>query len=179
MQRDWLIVRPPGLPLSFRVEQRVPPVLLSITAAILAVVVLSAGVGEYPIAPTDVIRTLLGRETASGENYDFIVNVLRLPRALVAVAVGIGLGVSGAILQGLTRNPLAAPSVLGITQGAGLAVVTTGVMFPEVAAGLLPVLAFGGAALAALLVYMLSWKGGLDQSACSWSGSGWRRSPGR
>lgn len=163
-ERSWLVARPPGLPLSFRLERRVPPVLLVITGAILATVVLSVGIGEYSITPLDVVRTVLGRESASGEDHDFIVNVLRLPRALVAVAVGVGLGVSGAILQGLTRNPLAAPSVLGITQGAGLVAVLAAVALPGVSSDLLPVFALSGAALAAALVYLLAWSGGVSPS---------------
>lgn len=162
-QHPWLVVRPRGMLVSFRMERRVPPVLLGLVAAILMTTVLSAGIGEYAIAPADVLRALLGWESASGEDHTFIVNTLRLPRALVAVGVGIALGASGAILQGLTRNPLAAPSVLGITQGAGLAAAAAAVSLPD-AANLLPAFAFGGAALAALLVYLLAWKGGLSST---------------
>jgi iron complex transport system permease protein len=89
-----------------------------------------------------------------------IIRTLRLPRALVAFAVGIGLAVSGAILQGLTRNPLADPGILGINAGASLAAVLLIVVFPSVPTALLPVSAFLGALAGAVSIYLLSWRQG-------------------
>jgi len=120
--------------------------------------VANVGVGDYPIAPLDVIRALFGIESGDG-NYGFIVNVLRLPRALVAVLVGAALAVSGAVLQGLTRNDLAAPDIVGVNAGAGLAAVTLIVAFPSVSAVFLPPAAFGGALVVAVLLYLLAWRG--------------------
>jgi iron complex transport system permease protein len=117
------------------------------------------GVGEYPIAPLDVLRTVFGLPTGN-EDYAFIVNTLRLPRMLVAALVGLGLGTSGAIMQGLTRNPLADPGILGISAGAGLVTVTLIVVVRDVPAGVLPVAAFAGAALVAGLIYVLAWRQG-------------------
>ena len=131
-------------------------VLLGVVA--FAGVVVNVGVGEYPIPPLDVIRALFGVESGDG-NYGFIVNVLRLPRALVAVLVGAALAVSGAILQGLTRNDLAAPDIVGVNAGAGLAAVTLIVAFPSVPAAFLPPAAFGGALVVAVLLYLLAWRG--------------------
>jgi iron complex transport system permease protein len=121
-------------------------------------VVANVGYGEYRIPPLDVVKTLFGIQTGEGQ-YDFIVNVLRLPRALVAVLVGAALAVSGAILQGLTRNDLAAPDIVGINAGAGLAAVTLIVAFPSVSSAYLPPAAFGGALVVALLLYVLAWRG--------------------
>lgn len=132
--------------------------LLALTLVIVLGLVLSLGLGEYRIAPPDVVRTLLGVDTGS-PNHAFIVKVLRLPRALVALAVGAALAVSGAVLQGLTRNPLAAPSILGITQGASLAAVTVIVMLPDLPVRFLPPVAFAGASGVAALVYLLAWRG--------------------
>jgi iron complex transport system permease protein len=98
-------------------------VLASATLVTLAVMVVNIGVGEYPVAPLDVIKTVLHIPTGDAR-HDFVVNVLRLPRMLVAALVGMALGVSGAILQGLTRNPLASPGILGINAGAGLVAAT-------------------------------------------------------
>ena len=124
MQQPWLVVRPNRLPFSFRLDRRVPWVLLAATVVTLAVMVVNIGVGEYPIAPLDVIKTVLHLPTANFDDYNFIVNTLRLPRMLVAALVGLALGISGTIMQGLTRNPLASPDILGISAGAGLVAVT-------------------------------------------------------
>ncbi len=155
----WIAVRPKHLPISFRVDRRAPLVGVLLLAMTLAVMVINIGVGEYPIAPLDVIKTVLRRPTVSGD-YDFIVNTLRLPRMLVAALVGVALGTSGAILQGLTRNPLADSGILGINAGAGLVVVTLVVVFENVSAGVIPLAAFLGAFTAALLIYLLAWRGG-------------------
>lgn len=156
-----LFLRAPRTPMPHRVDRRVPPVLLALVLALMVTTVLSVGMGEYAIAPVDVVRAMVGLESATGEDHSFVVATLRLPRALVAVAVGVALGTSGAILQGLTGNPLAAPSVLGITQGAGLGAVIASVAIPGTG-HLVPLFALGGAGLAASLVYLLAWKDGLS-----------------
>jgi iron complex transport system permease protein len=144
---------------SFRIDRRVPPVLALALLATLAAMVVNIGVGEYPISALDVVRTVFHLPTGN-EDYDFIVNTLRLPRMLVAALVGLGLGVSGAILQGLTRNPLADPGILGISAGAGLVVVTMIVVIRDVPAGAIPLGAFLGAVTIAGLQYLLAWRGG-------------------
>lgn len=155
----WLAVRSRRLPVSFRVDRRVPIVLTLALLATLAAMVVNIGVGEYPVPPLDVVRTVLGLPTGN-EDYSFIVNTLRLPRMLVAALVGMALGVSGAILQGLTRNPLADPGILGISAGAGVVAVTLIVVVRDVPAGVIPVAAFGGAVTVAGLIYLLAWRGG-------------------
>jgi iron complex transport system permease protein len=155
----WLTARSRRLPLSFRVDRRVPPVLILALLATLATMVINIGVGEYPVPPLDVLRTVLGLPTGA-EDYSFIVNTLRLPRMLVAALVGAALGIAGAIMQGLTRNPLADPGILGISAGAGLAAVTLIVVVRGAPAGALPLAAFAGAAAVAALIYLLAWRGG-------------------
>ena len=145
--------------LSLAVDLRAAAVTAALCAAGLAGVVLHVGVGEYPISPPDVLRALLGL-TSGEENYAFIVNALRLPRALVAFLVGAALALSGAILQGLTRNPLAAPEILGINAGAGLAAVTLIVALPSAPAALVPPAAFAGAVAVAGALYLVAWRGG-------------------
>ncbi len=153
----WLTLRTRGL--SLRIDRRVPPVLALALLAMLAAMVVNIGVGEYPIPPLDVVRTVLGLPTGN-EDYSFIVNTLRLPRMLVAALVGLALGISGAIMQGLTRNPLADPGILGISAGAGLVAVTLIVVVREVPAGVIPLAAFAGAVTVAALIYLLAWRGG-------------------
>ncbi|MBA3585806.1 MAG: iron ABC transporter permease [Gemmatimonadetes bacterium] len=156
--RGRAVVRPWGGRVSVRLDPRSVVVFVLLGLAAFAGVVANVGVGEYPIAPLDVIRALFGIESGDG-NYGFIVNVLRLPRALVAVLVGAALAVSGAVLQGLTRNDLAAPDIVGVNAGAGLAAVTLIVAFPSVSAVFLPPAAFGGALVVAVLLYLLAWRG--------------------
>nr|WP_043816957.1 iron ABC transporter permease [Deinococcus maricopensis] len=80
-----------------------------------------------------------------------IVHTLRLPRALTAMLAGAGLGVAGALLQGVTRNPLADPGILGVEAGAALALLVTLVFFPGLPAWAFVPLAFAGGAGAAAL----------------------------
>lgn len=88
-----------------------------------------------------------------------IVWELRFPRVLVGMIVGICLAVSGAILQGIMRNPLADPGIIGVSSGAGLAATAIMIIFPAYIV-FLPLAAFLGALVTALVIYALSWKGG-------------------
>ncbi|WP_088889167.1 FecCD family ABC transporter permease [Leptolyngbya ohadii] len=159
MPSSWLVLRSKQLPLSLRVDRRTPAIVLGLAVLSLVVLVLSVGYGEYPISPLDVIRTLLGIET-NNPDYAFVIYTLRLPRVVAAFLVGMGLAIAGTILQGLTRNPLAAPEIVGVEAGAGLAAVSLIVLFPSLPIFLLPIAAFTGAFIAALLVYTLAWKNG-------------------
>jgi len=159
MPSSWLVLRSKQLPLSLRVDRRTPAILLGLAVLSLAVLVLSVGYGEYPTAPLDVIRTLLGLNTNNAD-YAFVIYTLRLPRVIVAFLVGMALAIAGAILQGLTRNPLAAPEIVGVEAGAGLAAVSLIVLFPSIPVLFLPIAAFAGALIAALLVYTLAWENG-------------------
>jgi iron complex transport system permease protein len=159
MSKSWLVIRPRQLPLSFRLDRRMPAVLLVLGLVTLAAMVLNLGQGEYPIPPMEVLKTILGLPTLNPD-YPFIVNTLRLPRTVVAFGVGVGLAISGTILQGLTRNPLADPGIIGVNAGASVAAVTLIVLFPNVPLFALPVSAFGGALAVAILIYLLAWDKG-------------------
>lgn len=93
-----------------------------------------------------------------------IIRTTRLPRALIAAAVGGSLAVAGAIMQTLTRNPLASPGILGINAGASFFVVLTAVMFSVSSMPVLMGMGFAGAALAAIIVFTLGslGRGGLS-----------------
>ena len=116
----------------------------------------AVGTGEFPIAPADVLAALFG---AGDGGTQFIVRELRLPRAVCAVLVGGALGVSGAVFQTITRNPLGSPDIVGFQQGAsaGALVVITVLAGSgaAVAAG-----AMAGGALTALVVYLLAFQRG-------------------
>ncbi|MEO0458288.1 MAG: iron ABC transporter permease [Cyanobacteria bacterium P01_A01_bin.114] len=145
--------------LSLQLDRHVPKVLLGLMLITLVAMVWSIGQGEYPVPPLDVIRTVLGLPT-DNPDYGFIVNTLRLPRTLVAWGVGMALAIAGTLTQGIARNPLAAPGIIGVNAGAALAAVSLIVVFPSVPIAVLPLAAFGGALTAALLIYLLAWQGG-------------------
>ncbi len=156
-QFQWLVFRKNYL--SLRLDRRVPKILLGLTLATLIMMVWSVAQGEYPVPPLAVVRTVIGLPTDNAD-YAFVVNTLRLPRTLVAWGVGMALAIAGTITQGITRNPLAAPDIIGVNAGAALAAVTLIVAFPAVPIAVLPLAAFGGALSVAILIYLLAWNGG-------------------
>lgn len=85
---------------------------------------------------------------------------IRMPRTIVGALVGVNLSLSGAILQAIMRNPLADPHIIGISSGAGLAGVVIMILFPALEYLITPV-AFIGAMLAAVCIYILAWKNGI------------------
>ncbi|WP_414542092.1 FecCD family ABC transporter permease [Nostoc sp. CCY0012] len=108
------------------------------------------GAAEIPL------RQILASFVTFDGSYDhLVIQTVRLPRSLVALLVGAALAVSGALMQGLTRNPLADPGILGIESGAALAVVATIFVFGSSSLGVLTVVAFLGAGVTAMLVYFL------------------------
>lgn len=159
MSTSWFVIRSKQIPLSFRVDRRVPLVLLGLMVITLVAMIFSVGYGEYQISALNVVRTILGLET-DNPDHGFIIHTLRLPRVITACLVGMGLAIAGTILQGLTRNPLAAPEIIGIDAGAGLAAVTLIVLLPSIPIFFLPIAAFSGALITALLMYGLAWDRG-------------------
>jgi iron complex transport system permease protein len=159
MKRNTLVFRSKTFPISFRLQQRVPIVLLILILITLTAMVMNISLGEYPTPPLAVVQTVLGIDTGNPD-YAFVINILRLPRTITACLVGMALAISGAIMQGITRNPLAAPDIIGINAGASLAAVSLIVLLPDIPVGLLPLSAFGGALAASLLIYLLAWDRG-------------------
>jgi iron complex transport system permease protein len=122
----------------------------------LALVALSLFVGAAALAPADVVAALAGRGRAS---HATIVLAVRLPRALLALVVGAALSASGIVFQGLFRNPLADPFVMGVSGGAGLGAVlaiVSGVGAGALGMGGVTSCAFIGAALSVALVWSLA-----------------------
>lgn len=115
--------------------------------------VLSLVVGAKPIPVADVVEAFRAFD-ASVENH-LIVTSLRLPRTLVAIMVGAGLGLAGALMQGLTRNPLADPGILGVNAGAALAVVVGIFVFGVGSLSGYVWFAMAGAAVTSVAVYAL------------------------
>jgi iron complex transport system permease protein len=154
----WHTVRL-GSAASFRIDRRAVPVMGVLLLAFVAVALLSVGYGEYRIAPLDVLRAIVGSGAAQ-EDHTLVVRLFRLPRLLLAALVGGALALSGAILQGITRNALAEPGILGISNGAALTAVAFLVGFDQAPTALLPWAAFAGALVTAALIYLFAWKGG-------------------
>lgn len=94
-------------------------------------------------------------EIRAGEG---IVFNYRLPRLIIAILIGINMTVAGSMMQGITRNPLAAPDLIGITAGGGLVSVIMLLIVPDFSPMMLPVAAFCGAAAAGILVYLLAYQ---------------------
>ena len=114
-------------------------------------------VGSVQLAPGDVFGALLGDgDPVAG----VIVRDLRLPRVLAAALVGGALAVAGTLLQGLFRNPLADPYVTGTSAGAALGAVGMIALGSDLAATVVPLAAFAGAMISALVVWQLARLGG-------------------
>lgn len=128
--------------------------VLVIAGAALAVA--AVGTGEIPLSPGEVVRGLVG---AGDPGTTFVVRDLRLPRVVCAVLAGVALGVSGAVFQALTRNPLGSPDIVGFQQGAAVGALVVITVLEgtgrAVSAG-----ALAGGGLVAAAVYLLAREGG-------------------
>ncbi|MCK7605145.1 iron ABC transporter permease [Geobacillus stearothermophilus] len=130
--------------------------VLALLIAATAAVALSTG--DAPLSYNRIVPTLLGYGSMEEE---FILFSLRLPRLFITLLAGMALALSGAVLQGLTRNDLADPGVLGINAGAGAGVALFFLFFPIEAGTFLyalPLVAFTGALLTAVSIYAVSYK---------------------
>ena len=145
-----LAARPAPAAVTRRRPARVRTVwVLAGVAALALLMVASVAFGSRVVGWTDIVAGLRGGDDNLGQ----AAVVKRIPRTLLAVLVGAALGLAGAVMQGVTRNPLADPGILGVNMGASLAVVTGIVWFGlSTAAGFIWV-AVAGAAVSAVFVY--------------------------
>lgn len=133
-------------------------ILLCILLALITITtVISLGLGDVPLSYDRLIPTLLGHGTFKEE---FVLFSIRLPRIIITLLAGMALSLSGAILQGITRNDLADPGIIGINSGAGFAI-SVFFLFIPIEAGsfvyMLPLVAFFGAILTVGLIYVFSY----------------------
>ncbi|UKK95387.1 iron chelate uptake ABC transporter family permease subunit [Brucella pseudogrignonensis] len=152
------VIRLFGDRFSFRLHRRGLLISLVLIALILLVAVASLTSGSYQIPVPDALDALLGQ----GEDMVRIIVVeWRLPRVLLAILLGAALGMSGAIFQSLTRNPLGSPDIIGFAAGsytgALIVIVLLSGNYYEIAAG-----ALTGGVLTALAVYLLAWRNGMQ-----------------
>ncbi|MFJ6169082.1 FecCD family ABC transporter permease [Micromonospora orduensis] len=119
------------------------------TAVLLALMVASVALGSRDVGWSDIVAAFQGVD----DTMEQAAVTKRIPRTLLAVVVGAALGLAGAVMQGVTRNPLADPGILGVNMGASLAVVTGMVLFGLSSPTSYLWVAILGAALAAVFVY--------------------------
>lgn len=114
---------------------------------------ISISIGASSISLQSVLDALF---SPNGDKESMIIRELRLPRAVIGIFIGANLAVAGAIMQAITRNPLASPQIFGINAGASLVVVASLVFLPNLPYSSVIYLAFLGAALGGSVVYYLS-----------------------
>jgi iron complex transport system permease protein len=135
-------------------------IILLLCLVTLAVAIISLSLGSVRIPIKEVFFSLL---RMNEESSDLIIMQFRLPRIVAALLIGAALAVSGALLQGVIRNPLAAPDLLGVTGGASVAVVAFMTLFTgRYSINWVPVVAIAGAFIAAAINYVLAWKKGVS-----------------
>ncbi len=122
----------------------------------LAIIAFGLNTGSLKIAPLDVIKTLFGFGTPM---YEMVLFEYRMPRIIITILAGMGLGIAGAIFQAITRNVLADPGILGIHAGAGLGLIVYVTYFTSLntaPALTIPLFTFIGGCLAAALILLLA-----------------------
>lgn len=133
-------------------------ILFALFVLLLLSFLISMNTGYSKLSPMDTLRTLLGG--GSGKE-NLILFGLRLPRIVISILAGAGLALSGCIIQGVSRNALADPGLLGINSGAGLAVILFVLFFGSqsyLSVFTLPFLALLGGGLTAVLIYAMAYK---------------------
>ncbi|MFC5720594.1 FecCD family ABC transporter permease [Streptomyces gamaensis] len=144
-------------------------VAAGVLSVLLAVAMLaSACLGQTVVTPAEVWHVLRG---GSGP-YTLVVGELRVPRIALGALVGAALGTAGALVQSVTRNPLASPDVIGVGHGAAAATVLALATGTVASPGALPVVSVAGGLAAAALVYVLAWRRGMQPSRFVLSGVG-------
>lgn len=163
MMKRFLVFRKGNF--SFIYERRNLIILLASIIAALFFILLSLSIGQIYIPVPDVIKAVFGIEKAGNS---LIINSMRLPRTLVAFLVGASLGLAGSILQGVVKNPLADPGIMGIIDSGSVGALIFLTLFTDpknnsltVSIFYQPVFAFFSAFLAVLLVYFLAFKKGV------------------
>ncbi|GAA3410188.1 FecCD family ABC transporter permease [Paenibacillus hodogayensis] len=145
--------KPSGGPAAISEKRRLRPsfLLLLSGTAIAAGLALSVTTGAADIRLDTALNALLHYDENQVQHYT--VMSVRLPRALTAVLVGACFGISGAMMQGMTRNPLASPSLMGVSAGAGFALVIAMALFPGLSYQRMIFVSLLGAAFGTLIVY--------------------------
>lgn len=141
---------------------------LILTVLLLFFIYLHLTSGSYAMSLGEILRTLFGWN--DDRKLELVIFQFRLPRIIIGALVGAGLGIAGSVMQGITRNGLADPGILGINAGAGTAIVIyifffQGMIQSESIGGwlavlMMPIFGFAGGLLVALLIFAFSWRQG-------------------
>jgi len=145
-------------PLQREYSRYLLPVFLLCCTATLLIIVSALSIGEVNFSLPQTLRLLFQPDTSA---QSFILHELRLPRVILALLAGGGLGVAGFIMQTLVRNPLASPDTLGVTTGASAgALIWLSFFSLQYGSSAMPYAAMAGAAVAVGLIFLLSWRSG-------------------
>lgn len=125
---------------------------------LLGAMIFALGSGSQSIPADEVVQALRDRASVK-KSVALIIHEVRLPRALTGALVGLNLALSGALLQGVVRSPLGDPYILGVSAGGGLAAATTTLLLTDFPAQSVPIAAFVGSLIGALIVYAVAWDG--------------------
>lgn len=151
--------------LSYMIDRSLAMKTFLLLAICMVVFLGSIALGDIKLSPVQLFEVFLGNGSKLNE---LVVFQFRMPRIIVSLMVGIALAIAGAILQGMVRNPLASPDIIGITGGASVGVVAFLAIFSDannvltVSIQWMPVAAFLGATVTAFLVYILAWRKGVS-----------------
>ncbi|MFJ7731076.1 FecCD family ABC transporter permease [Lysinibacillus sp. NPDC097231] len=150
--------------MSFLLDESATKKIVVISLITIAVFFVSASLGDSFINPLKVLQAIIGK----GSEFDQLIIIdFRLPRIFIAAFAGMALAVAGAILQGIIKNPLASPEIIGISAGGGAAVVGFLAIFSDsnhslrVSIEWLPLAGFIGATFVGFIVYFFAWKDGV------------------
>ncbi|NRG43500.1 iron ABC transporter permease [Bacillus sp. CRN 9] len=139
--------------------------MLVLSVLILISMYISLTYGVFELTIRDVFRTIFRIETNA--DFELVIFDFRLPRIVIAALVGLGLGIAGAVIQGITRNGLADSGILGINAGAGAAIVIFMFFFQDQVQGsgwlsvmIMPIFGLIGGLIASLFIFFFSWKNG-------------------
>lgn len=141
-------------------------ILIALSLTLLIAITLSLAIGSRVIPFADVIAALTNPR--DGDNAHLVVLTQRLPRTIIAVVAGAALAIAGTLMQGLTRNPLADPGLLGLNAGASLAVLLSIVVLGWSNPAIYVWAAVLGAILAAAIVYGIAARGGEGPTPSPW-----------
>lgn len=143
-----------------KIALRNTTIILGCAVLLLISFIISMNTGYTKLSPQDTLRTLFGGGT---DKENLILFSFRLPRIVISILIGAGLALSGCIIQGIAKNALAEPGLLGINAGAGLMVILYVLFFGAhsfLSVFTLPFLALTGAGLTANIIYRLTFKKG-------------------
>lgn len=139
-------------------------IIALLCALLFLVAIISMNVGKMNLSTFEVLQVLADKGT---DQQRLIVFELRLPRIVLSILVGVGMSISGCVMQSLLKNDLANPGTLGISSGSGLFVLLYITIFAAnglISPFLLPLLAFVGGITAALLIFLFAYRKGKELS---------------